>query len=134
MSLITWRANEAWNPFEELLRFSDSRAWAPAIDVVETKESLRVQAEIPGLNKEDMRVSVRSNTLIIEGEKKQEKDVREGGSVRTERTYGSFYRSFTLPENVEASSAKANYKNGVLELVFPKKKDTEAKQIDVEVK
>jgi HSP20 family protein len=136
MSLIVRKQNDVWNPFEELLQFgfgATKNTFWPAIDAVETKDSIRIQAEIPGINKEDLKVSVKDNTLTISGEKKQETEKDENGYVRTERSYGSFQRSFTLPESVDGAQGKANYKNGVLELVFPKKEDTQPKQIDVQV-
>lgn len=110
-----------------------ARDWSPSLDVSESKDSLVVKADIPGMNKEDIHVSVQKDTLVIKGEKKQEKEVKEENFIRTERAYGSFYRAITLPETVDAANVKANYKNGVLELTLPKKEEAKPKEIKVDV-
>lgn len=147
MTLQPFKKRETWlDPFQELERemnFLFSRglgreladaAWSPAIDVLESKDRIAVKADLPGMNKEDIEVSVQGDTLIIKGEKKQEKEVKEGGRIRSERTYGSFYRAVTLPEGADASNVKATYKNGVLELILQKKEEVKPKQISIEVK
>lgn len=111
----------------------DQRSWIPAIDVIEAKDQIRIKAEIPGLNKEDIHVSVEDRTLVITGEKKREERKEEEGVVRTERVYGSFYRSIRLPETVNAEAVQAHYKNGVLELTLNKKEEAKPKQIAVKV-
>lgn len=142
MSLIQWKAKETWNPFQELERFmdqwpetSDSRhGIIPAIDVIEGKDNLTIEAEVPGLKKEDIKVSVEDRTLVIQGEKKHQTERKENGVIRTERTYGSFYRAMTLPTSVDVSRITASYDNGVLELKLPKREESQPKQIDVQVK
>lgn len=109
------------------------RDWSPALDVSESKDSLVVKADIPGMSKEDIHVSVQKDTLVIKGEKRQEKEVKEENFIRTERAYGSFYRAITLPETVDAANVKANYKNGVLELTLPKKEEAKPKEVKVDV-
>lgn len=116
-------------------RYTDlvEREWSPALDVYDSNDSIRVKADIPGMNKEDIRVSVHGDTLTIEGEKKYEKEVKEESFIRTERAYGSFYRAITLPGTVDAANVKATYKNGVLELTLPKKEEAKPKEIKVDV-
>jgi HSP20 family protein len=108
-------------------------AWAPAIDIHDSKDNLVVKAELPGLKKEDIDVSVQNGTLVIKGEKKEETEKREKGVIRTERFYGSFHRAISLPTAVDESKVKAAYKNGVLELTLPKKEEAKPKQIKVNV-
>ena len=109
------------------------RVWSPAIDVFESKDHIVVKADIPGMTKEDIKVTVHGSTLVIEGEKKQEKEVKEDNYIRSERICGGFYRAITLPETVDAADVKANYKNGVLELSLPKKEEAKPKEIKVDV-
>jgi HSP20 family protein len=92
-----------------------------------------VKADIPGLDKEDIDISVHGDTLTIKGEKKEEKESKDKGLVKTERFYGSFNRSLTLPSEVDAAKVKASYNNGVLELTLPKKEESKPKQIKIDV-
>jgi HSP20 family protein len=93
--------------------------WSPAIEVSERGNNLVVCAELPGLNKDDVRVEATDDELIIEGERKQEYTGEEGGIRRTERRYGHFYRAIPLPENAKAEQANARFNNGVLEVTIP---------------
>jgi len=108
-------------------------AWTPAIDVVESKNDYQIKADLPGLTKDKVDVSINDDVLTIKGEKKDEKETTEDGVVRKERSYGSFTRSFQLPQNVDAKSIKASYKNGVLELTVPKTEESKPKQIQVSI-
>lgn len=108
--------------------------WVPAVDVADEKAQITVKADIPGMSKDQIEVSVHNDVLTIKGEKKQEKEVKEKDYIRTERSYGSFSRSFTLPAEVDAANVKASYKEGVLEIVLPKKEGAKAKQVKVEIK
>ena len=109
------------------------RVWSPAIDVFESKDNIVVKADIPGMTKDEIKITVHGNTLVIQGEKKREKEVKEDNYIRSERIYGGFYRAITLPETVDAANVKANYKNGVLELSLPKKEEAKPKEIKVDV-
>jgi len=109
-------------------------AFAPSVDVMEDKDQITVKAELPGMAKEDIKISLENGVLSIQGEKKAEKEVKEGGLLRQERSYGSFYRAFTLPAGVDGSKATANYKDGVLELMLPKKEEAKPKAIEISVK
>lgn len=93
--------------------------WAPAIEVREQDGNLVVNADLPGLNKEDVKVELNDEGLVIRGERKREWEEDKGGMHRSERSYGSFYRVIPLPENVKAEHAKAEFRNGVLEVRVP---------------
>jgi len=103
----------------------------PTVDMEEDDSEIRVTAEMPGLEKEDFKVEVLGDRLIIRGEKKAEREKREAGYFYSERSYGSFSRSLQLPAEVEVEKAKAEYKNGVLKLRLPKSETAKAKQIKV---
>ncbi len=108
--------------------------WMPAVDVSEVNGSLKIKAEIPGVNKEDIKVLVKNGYLTISGEKKQEKETKEQSYHRIERYYGQFCRSIALPPDVEAEKVKAVYNDGILNIEIPKPASMKAKDIDVEVK
>jgi len=97
----------------------DMGNWAPPVEVRESNGNLVVSAELPGLNKEDVKVEVNDNALIIQGERKREWDEEKEGVHRSERSYGSFYRAIPLPESAKAEQAKAEFNNGVLEVRVP---------------
>jgi HSP20 family protein len=109
-------------------------AWTPAVDVYETKDAVRVKAEIPGMKKEDIDLAVQGDTLILRGERKEESERKDENYYRVERTYGQFQRAITLPCPVKAEEVKAAYKDGILEVNLPKKEEAKPKQIQVEVK
>jgi len=107
--------------------------WAPAIDIYDSKDNVVVKADLPGLNKDNIDVSIQDNVLTIKGEKKQEKEVKEEDYIRSERFYGSFHRSITLPSEIDSTKVRASFKDGVLELVLPKKEEAKPKQIKINV-
>jgi HSP20 family protein len=108
-------------------------AWSPALDVRENKDSYIIRAELPGLKREDIEVSLQDGALVISGERTVEK-VEEGVEVhRQERYYGKFQRALTLPEPVAADKVKADYKDGVLTVTLPKTEEAKPKKIDVSV-
>ena len=107
--------------------------WAPAVDIYETNDSFVVSADLPGLNKDEIQIDLKDNTLTLKGEKKFEEKVSKDNYIRVERAYGSYVRSFTLPQNVDPEKIKAKYKEGVLEVTIPKKEDARPKQIKVEL-
>ena len=90
--------------------------WAPAVDVVTKNGDLVVRAELPGVKQEDVDITLQNNVLTISGERKAEQEEERGGYYVRERRYGSFSRSFTLPEGVDESKVRARYENGVLEV------------------
>ena len=107
--------------------------WAPAVDIYETENELVVKADLPDVNEKDLDVRIENNTLTIRGERKFEKKVSEESYLRVERTYGSFSRSFSLPNTVNSEAIKAEYKNGVLTVELPKRAESKPKQIKVSV-
>jgi HSP20 family protein len=108
--------------------------WNPAVDISENDGNIHVDVEIPGMKKEDIKVSLENNVLMLKGEKKQEKELNEESCHRLERRYGSFVRSFELPVPVQADKIKASYKNGVLKIDLPKAEEVKPKEIPIEVK
>ncbi len=108
--------------------------WAPIVDIEEDNDSILVKAEIPGMSKEDIKVSVQSNILTITGERKHESETKNKTFHRVERSYGKFSRMITLPTDVDSDKVKANYKDGILSIVLPKPETVKPKHIDVEIK
>ena len=108
--------------------------WAPAVDVQERDEAYQVKVELPGVDKDDVKITMEDNILTIRGEKKQEKDSKNSNYHRVERSYGSFQRSFTLPTSVKHDKIEASYKDGILSIALPKAEDAKPKQIEVKVK
>jgi HSP20 family protein len=108
--------------------------WAPAVDLYDSKDDVVVKADLPGVSKDDIVVSIQDNMLNIKGEKKRSSEVKEGGYLRSERFSGSFYRSISLPASVDRDNVRARYNNGVLELTLPKKEEAKPKQIKIDVK
>src|ERR1700689_3325168 len=112
---------------------ADLDTWAPAVDIYETANELVVKADLPDLRDEDIDVRVANNTLTIRGERKFEKDVKEENYLRIERAYGSFMRSFSLPNTVSSENIRADYRNGVLTLHMAKREESKPKQIKISV-
>jgi HSP20 family protein len=109
-------------------------SWVPAVDIFETEShDLVVRAELPGMGREDIEVSVENSTLVLKGEKKFDAEVKEENYRRIERSYGTFQRSFTLPNTVDASKVTADYKNGVLTVKLPFREEAKPRTINVEV-
>lgn len=104
------------------------------VDISETDQAYQVVAEVPGVNKDDIKVSVEGNRVSINAEVKEEKRTDEAGGkmVRSERLYGQQYRSFTLPQEVDDAAAEAKYRDGILELTLPKKAGTGGKQLSIQ--
>jgi len=109
-------------------------SWTPAVDIYETDHhDLVLKAELPGLNREDIEVTVENSTLVLKGARKFEAEVKEENYRRVERTYGTFHRSFTLPNTVDASRVSADYKNGVLTVKLPFREEAKPRTISVDV-
>jgi len=118
-----------WNQGDE----SALTTWAPAVDIYETPNELVVKADLPDVDEKDIDVRVENNLLTIRGELKFEKSVSEENYLRVERTYGSFSRSFSLPNTVNSESIRAEYKNGVLTVTLPKREESKPRQVKVTV-
>jgi len=143
-----------WDPFRELEDVSDrlnqmfNRSapartngketmivadWAPSVDVSETEGEYQIKAEIPDVKKEDVKVTLEDGVLTIQGERKQEKEVKGKRYHRVERSYGRFARSFTLPDVIDEEKVKAEFKDGILNLALPKSEKAKPKAIEVTV-
>jgi HSP20 family protein len=140
-----------WEPFRGIVNFQDQlnrlfedslrnqsgdspmTAWAPAVDIYETENELVLKADLPDVNEKDIDVRIENNTLTVRGERKFEQKVTQDNFLRVERAYGSFSRSFTLPNTVNTETIKAEYKNGVLTVEMPKRAESKPKQVKVAV-
>jgi HSP20 family protein len=140
-----------WDPFrnlsslqEQVNRLFDSSfkagadnaaltTWAPAVDIYETENELVIKADLPDMEEKDIDVRVENNMLTIRGERKFEESVKEDNYLRVERAYGSFSRSFSLPNTVSTDAIQANYKNGVLKVELPKRAESKPKQVKINV-
>ncbi|KAA8982937.1 MULTISPECIES: Hsp20/alpha crystallin family protein [Gammaproteobacteria] len=120
----------ATNGNREILQKTD---WAPSVDITENKDAFVITAELPGIRKEDVKVSVHDGVLTIQGERNFETTEDDAKRHRVERFYGHFARSFTLPEHVDDENIKANYHDGVLELTLAKQEKAKPRAIEVEV-
>ena len=140
MSLIRW------DPFREFnmlpARFGSllgkeweapmpTTSWNPSVDVFETDNEIVLKAELPGMNAKDIEVRLENNILLLKGERHFEKEAKEENYHRIEREYGSFSRSFSLPTAVDGDKVTADYKDGVLKIVLPKKEERKPKPIKV---
>ena len=108
-----------------------TRAWMPPVDIRETPESLIVYAEVPGVNREDINITLENNVLTLGGERRFEKDTKEQDWHRIERSYGSFSRSFSLPTNVQSEKVEASFKDGVLAIQIPKSEAARPRKIAI---
>ena len=108
-----------------------ARRWTPALDVVETDEHYVLRADLPGLSESDVKIELEENVLTISGERKAEHQERKGGYYRVERSSGSFSRSLTLPEGVDADGIKAGFDNGVLEVSIPKPEQHKPRKVQI---
>ncbi|MGZ8189801.1 MAG: Hsp20/alpha crystallin family protein [Methylococcaceae bacterium] len=105
--------------------------WAPAVDIKEENDKFILHADIPGVKPEDIEVNMEAGVLTVKGEKKTESKTEKEGYKRVERTSGSFYRRFSLPDSANGEAISAKCKHGVLEIVIPKREAVKPKKIDV---
>ena len=112
---------------------SDLASWAPAVDIYEGQDELVAQVDLPGVQEKDIDIRLENNTLTIRGERKFEKSVNEDNYLRVERAYGSFTRTFSLPNTVNAEGIHADYKQGVLTVHMPKREESKPKQVKINV-
>jgi len=144
--LATWPSNlfgmqrEMNRMFDNFLNGTDRgedyalTVWSPAVDIAEHDDQYVVKMELPGVSKEEVKITLESNILTIRGEKKQEKETKKENYHRVERSYGSFQRSFTLPTTVKNDKIDASFKDGILNINLPKAEEAKPKQIEVKVK
>ena len=143
-----------WEPFRDLVStqdrfnqlFNDTfarafgdqhevspRSWVPPVDIYETGDSLVLKAELPGINPDDVEIRFEDSTLYLKGERKFEEEINEDNLHRVERTYGTFTRTFTLPNTIDATRVKAEYENGILTLTMPKREEAKPRTIKINV-
>jgi HSP20 family protein len=120
-------------PFHNLQEDMDI-AWSPRLDVSETENGLEIVADLPGMEKKDIKVSLEDNLLTIQGERKEEKESKDKQYHTIERRSGSFYRALRLPVEVEKDKVEAAFKEGVLTLRLPKSKEAKKKVAQIEIK
>jgi HSP20 family protein len=123
--------NDVYNPrqSDDLL---NRGTWTPAVDIYEADGKLVLKAELPDMRREDIDVSVENHTLTITGERKLDQEIKQENFHRIERAYGSFVRSFSLPNTVDAAKIAAEYKNGVLTVKLPVREEAKPRQIQIE--
>jgi HSP20 family protein len=142
-----------WNPGRDLTRMQDDfnrlvnnffnddametsfgrSSWQPSVDISETPENYLVTAELPGLTKDDVKISYEDGILSIRGEKKQEKEEKRKNYHRVERSFGVFERSFRVPSRVIADKIEAKFKDGILNLILPKSEEARPKEIPIKI-
>ena len=118
-------------PFGETARESEFFGWAPTVDLYEDKDNVVVRAELPGMNKDDIEISLHQGSLVISGERKIETQEGEGETSRSERFFGRFQRALELPKAVDPNRVTATYKDGILTVKLPKTEESKPKQISV---
>ena len=135
LAAVQARLNRIFNePYESGDDALTQANWVPPVDVFESPQhELVLKAELPGVKKEDIDLKVENNTLTIRGERKRETETKEDGFHRVERTFGSFARSFTLPQTVSADGIKADYKDGVLTVILPAREEAKPRQVQIAV-
>jgi HSP20 family protein len=111
--------------------FDEDTTWIPAFDIAEKEEEYLITAELPGMDMKDIDITFTDGLLTVKGEKKQEKEDKGKDYHRIERRYGSFQRSFRVPEKVDTNKIEASYKDGILKLVLPKAEESRAQKIKV---
>jgi HSP20 family protein len=120
--------------FRPFGRIPDASTWAPRVDAFEKNGNLVIKAELPGVKKEDVAVTIEDGDLIVSGERKSESEVKEEDYYRMERTFGSFHRRLPIPFEVKADDVKASFTDGVLEVIVPKPKETKPAPQKIAVK
>lgn len=143
MAIIRWRnldnlRNEMDRIYDRYYRSGEEDAenicdCYPMVDIKETKDEFIVNAELPGVSKQDIKINFTDDSLVIEGEKKEEEKDEKNTYHRVERSYGKFYRSFSFPGKVAGDKIKAAYKDGILSVSLPKKEEMKPKEISISV-
>lgn len=121
---------DAWDESTEGEEMT-TRAWSPLVDIRETDGALQFHVELPGMNKDDVEITVENNVLTVSGERRFEKETKEQTFHRVERAYGAFSRSFTLPTTVQTDKVEAKFENGVLEIGLPKAEESKPRKISI---
>ena len=155
MTLTRWHRPElSWSPFRQLSSLRDeidrlfeaplssltelsqpfSGGWVPALDLYEDKDNYVVKMELPGMNKEGIDISLHDGVLSVSGERKDEQKHEDSETYRSERFFGRFQRSITLPATVDGSKVNASYQDGILTITLPKAEEAKPKQITINEK
>lgn len=151
MSMVKWSPMKEFEDmrrdmeraFEEMFEPARRRRWwpgaaqktvfVPPLDMYDRKDEIVIKMELPGVRKEDIELSITKDTISIKGEVKREEEIPEEGAYVRERVFGTFSRMITLPTEVDSSKAKATFKEGILEIVLPKKEEVIPKEIKVNI-
>ena len=147
MALVRWQPYGAVASLQDSINrlFSDAfprtlidddmtlGTWKPVVDIYDKEGSIVIHAELPGIAKENVSIEVKENILTLKGERAETKEVSEDKYFRKERSFGSFYRAFTLPAAINPESIKASFKDGVLEIEIPKPEEQRPKQISINI-
>ncbi len=151
MNLIRYQFPQVtnWSPLDRLASFRDEinrlfdaspadessffSGWNPSLDVYDEKDRFLVSIELPGMHKDEINLSYQDGVLTVSGERKHEREGKEGATFRSERAFGKFQRSVSLPASVDAAKINATYKDGVLQIDLPKAEEAKPKQIQVNV-
>lgn len=153
MSIVRWNPsrellnmerefNKLFNIFGRKFGVSDpdvkdeyeNAVWMPLTDIKEEKDNYFVMLDLPGVSKDDVKVSYADGQLSISGERKQERENKESKFHRVERVYGRYYRSFTLPQKVKADKIEAEFKDGQLTVIVPKAEEAKPKELEIKIK
>lgn len=140
-----------WEPFRDLMTMQDrmtrlfdetlsriwkeegpQRIWSPLVDILERENEVVLKVDLPGVNQNDIDIKVEESTLIIQGERKFIQETPHGNYLQIERPYGTFQRTFAIPRMIDQGKIKASYKDGVLQVVLPKREEVSPQQITVE--
>ncbi len=149
-SLTKWDPFKDWDPFRDLSEFQHrlgsvfgqlpvkpgnegANLWSPAVDIIEDEKEFLVKVELPEVKRDDVQVTVENGVLTIHGERKLEKEEKNRRYHRMERSYGSFTRSFSLPDGADASKVRAEFKDGLLKVHMLKSENAKPKHIEVKV-
>ena len=145
MALVRWQPRELFGFGRDMDRLFDGlwsngdgaapreAVWRPSVDIRETDHEFLIHADLPGIGKEDLEITVVDGRLMIKGQRHREKESKEGGAHRVERAHGTFTRTFDLPAAVDTEAVAATYKDGVLSVTVPKAEEAKPKQIEVKV-
>ncbi len=140
-----------WDPFRDMMTIRDKMnrlfddtftsrgdeqgllqgTWAPSVDIYENENELVLTAEVPGIEDKDIEIKIEDNTLTLKGERTLDKETKEENFHRIERSYGSFYRSFALPHNVDLEKIRAEHQHGVLKITMPKRQDAKSRKVTI---
>jgi len=111
----------------------ENAVWMPLTDIYEDKDDFKIKADLPGIKKDDVKISFSDGKLSISGERTQEGETKDAKSHRIERTFGKYYRSFTLPKEIKEDKIKADFKDGQLTVTIPKAEEVKPKEIDIKI-